>query len=167
MSSEPMPMCLKPGRATTTIVPSHNSESGTSLPRLYLRTGYFHAQVNNNTPVLQKFANVHCNCGYAPPRRAFDFYTAVALVNLISSVCLGSDANLFFDGIYGIALVSKKPNYADAVDEYSSRINVAPAAGDNLFIWLKKIEIKTELGILNNKTSCAMIRVRSVEFDDV
>jgi len=128
---------------------------------------YFHSQLLGGTSVLQKFAHVYYNCEYAPPRRAFDFYTAVALDSLIGNVKIGSDANLFFDGMYGIVLVSNRPDYTNALHEYSSRINVAPAADDLPFIRSKKLNFITELHILKADTACEMLRVRNVRFEDI
>ena len=128
--------------------------------------GYSIAQLNGQEPILQKLANAYYNCEYTPPRRAFDFYTSVALVNRVNNVRIGTDAQLFFDNRYGITLVSEKTNKKEAMDEYSSMIDVKQNASDNDFIKAKKQNFILELDILN-KTSCEMINIKNVEFDDI
>jgi hypothetical protein len=131
------------------------------------QSGFFNSeQYAGETSILKKFAGVFYNCKYNPPRRAFDFYTATALVARMSFLEIGSDANLFFDDTFGVTLVSYCMDWSETVGMYSAYIDTFSEPGDAPFIVKKKHNFSIELGILKSRVACyPPLLIRNVEFE--
>jgi len=138
----------------------------TAFLDINLKPGYFFSSMNGGSSVLKDFARTYYTSKYNPPRRAFDFYTACALVNHMYKINFGSKSNLFFDASFGVTIVSQKSNWVDAVNEYASHIDVSIVEGDIPFIKTKKTNFKSELDILKASTACEMVSVYNVEFSE-
>jgi len=119
---------------------------------------------NHQYDTLKQFADVYYNCKYAPPRRAFDFYTATALVSYMYKLNMGTMSNLYFDCVYGVTLVSGKENWGLAVIDYESRMDLAADGKDGEFIACKKMNFRKELDILKKMDPPSMIRVYNTDF---
>jgi hypothetical protein len=83
--------------------------------------------IGNNgcsTPTVVLLANAYYNSPYGAPRKAFDYYSALVLCELVKSRAVKSTPkNLCYDYNYGISLVD--PSYKDfdlAVSRYRSSI---------------------------------------------
>ncbi len=58
---------------------------------------------------------------YNPPKKPFDFYTALALVENMKSVSVGSKCNLCLDWEYGVTLITGQNTCGDAINEYTKQ----------------------------------------------
>ena len=82
-----------------------------------------------NSAPLFEMASLFYNSRYAPPVKAFDYYTALALTTFMdpsTDVMSYSTARLFFDDVYGLSLVSDiKYTWGDAVETYAKQVPMA------------------------------------------
>lgn len=67
------------------------------------------------TSYLWRLANMYYNSGNNPPRKPFDYYTAVALSTYMLNKCdcghlIGESRIMFYDEVYGITMLSKLSN---------------------------------------------------------
>ena len=128
-----------------------------------------------NGTFISKLANYHYNSQYNPPRKAFDFYAAAALVHFITSkdLCGLPYARLFYSGQYGLSLVGKSDTWACTLESYISRIdtNVDPADSD--FIKTKKEYFQREISVMRAIEDlphlkvfhlCIVLCIRTVSF---
>ena len=132
-----------------------------------LKTGNFLSSLDGSDSILKSLARVYYNSKYNPPRRAFDFYTAVALVARMSALDIGEDEFLFFDNKFGIALISGKRTWREAVADYSEHIDTSVRPNDIPFIMAKKMNLSLELMTLNSDVMCDNpISIRNIAFND-
>jgi hypothetical protein len=101
---------------------------------------------------------------YNPPRKPFDFYTAVALLARLAMNRFGSNEYLFYDSKYGVTLISKKDTWTEALAEYESNIDVT--LDDQLpdFEKNKRLKFVVELQTLKAHVSCLKIPILNVMF---
>ena len=117
-----------------------------------------------------------------PPRKAFDFYCALALTDTIKSDRRRSDlfrtalGLLFFEDVYGICMIGKldlnssvKSNndslWTTNVSDYYSKVDTTPSGNDAEFIKLKKLNFINESEIVSSKKKMTVIGIRYVGFD--
>jgi hypothetical protein len=121
-----------------------------------------------NTGFLTQIARVYYNSAYNPPRKAFDFYTALALCRYsIGLVPTKTPKRLFYDDTYGISLLGTRQTFADAVAEYKQHIDMLPDKDGAPFVLNKKLTFVQELNIMATipLTSTNALRVIDVGFD--
>lgn len=105
-----------------------------------------------NTPFLSRLAHSYYECkhGSAPPRKAFDYYTAAVLCSAVAGTVAhipASRKRLYYCGKYGVALVSNADGgWKRACDNYLERVAAVsvPADTDIPFIKAKKESFKSE-----------------------
>jgi hypothetical protein len=125
-----------------------------------------------DTRFLTQIAYVYYNSSYNPPRKAFDFYTALALCRYsIGLVPTKTPKRLFYDDTYGISLLGTSQTFADAVAEYKQHIDTLPEKEIEKkgvpFTMNKKLTFVQELNIMATipLSSTNALRVIDVEFD--
>lgn len=82
---------------------------------------------------IKQLCRAHYESSFNPPRKAFDVYTAVALVKFMvhtensadggSQYLPGVPKKLFYSSLYGITLVSERNKWDDALESYISKID--------------------------------------------
>ena len=139
---------------------------------------------------LGRLARCYYECpGSQPPRKAFDFYTALVLCSAVA----GNEAaipkarkKLFYCGTYGVALVGSAPcarapwplekvfaaceaigdplGWIEARDAYLQRVEAIsqPADGDSPFVAAKKASFRSEADRLRDLPPLASVRVLDV-----
>ncbi len=100
---------------------------------------------------VRKLANAHYTSQYNPPRKAFDFYAAAALVHFMTSKdLLGLPHSLlFYSGDYGLSLVGKSDTWEATLKSYVSRIDTKVDPGDSDFIKTKKEYFQREISVMS------------------
>ncbi len=94
---------------------------------------------------MKDIAKAHYESRYNPPRKAFDFYTALALGRFMKS---NAERHLFYSARYGLTLVSKNDTWAETLDNYVSRIDTSVIAGDSDSVKTKKEYFQREISIM-------------------
>ena len=100
-------------------------------------------------PFVSAIAKLHYESRYSPPRKAFDFYTAHALAQLIKSRDVPARLRrLYYSADFGLTLVSGADSWDATLESYVSRIdtNVDPADSD--FTKTKKEYFQREISIM-------------------
>jgi hypothetical protein len=121
-----------------------------------------------DNPFLRKTALLFYHSTYAPPRKPFDYYTALALTEFMDhtySLYGATKMNLFFDSKYGITFVSQNDTWRRTLDSYESRLDTTPDEADTPFIKNKKISLLKELAIMRKLDELPHIPVSSVKFE--
>jgi hypothetical protein len=103
-----------------------------------------------NGVFLRKLAIIHYESKYNPPRKAFDFYTATALVWFMKdgSLPLAPRRRMFYSNKYGLTLVSEGDTWAWARNSYVSRINTKLDPEDSEFERTKKENFQREISFM-------------------
>ena len=98
----------------------------------------------------KELADAHYTSQYNPPRKAFDFYTAAALVHFMSSKDLRGlpQSRLFYSAEYGLSLVGKSETWEATLESYVSRIDTKVDPGDSDFIKTKKEYFQREISVM-------------------
>ena len=114
---------------------------------------------------LSRIAKRHYESRYNPPRKAFDFYAAVALVRLMQKKDLHGlpGRALFFSSEYGMTLVSEGYEWNATLQSYVSRIDTKIVDGDNQFIKTKKEYFQREISIMQTLPALPHIEVDSAK----
>ena len=99
---------------------------------------------------VKELAKAHYTSQYNPPRKAFDFYAAAALVYFMASKdLLGlSQSRLFYSAEYGLSLVGKSETWEATLKSYVSRIDTKVDPGDSDFIKTKKEYFQREISVM-------------------
>jgi hypothetical protein len=100
-------------------------------------------------PFLGAIADAYYNLPNKPPKKPFDFYTALALGQCLSSPPAAVEKSLFYNGKYGITFVSQKGDWDATREAFASTLDLEVKADDVPFIRAKKENLKIELGILD------------------
>jgi hypothetical protein len=113
---------------------------------------------------LHNIANAYYNSKYSPPRKPFDFYTAVILNSILSGKSVGLNKKyLFYSKKDGMTFVSGESSWLSARDLYIKGILskvkadsvenlIASITNDNSFPDNMKKNYLVEINILNNMT---------------
>ncbi len=104
-----------------------------------------------NGSFLKALAKAHYESIYDPPRKVFDFYSALALGRFMKSSELSSAlpvSQLFYSEKYGMTLVGKNDTWAETLESYVSRIDTSVVASDSDFIKTKKEYFQREISIM-------------------
>ena len=119
----------------------------------------FFCRINGN--FLLKLAKRHYESRYNPPRKAFDFYTATALIRLMQKKDLHGlpGRGLFYSSEFGLTLVSEGYEWKATLDSYVSRIDTKVVDGDSDFIKAKKEYFQREISIMQSITPLPHIEV--------
>ena len=109
-------------------------------------------------------AKAHYESRYNPPRKAFDFYSAAALVrHMLSKDLLGlPKRQLFYNEGYGLTLVSKDDTWDLTLTSYVSHINTTPEPEDSDFIKTKKEYFQREISIVQSIPQLHKLEVCSI-----
>jgi hypothetical protein len=100
---------------------------------------------------VKHLANAHYNSQYNPPRKAFDFYAAAALVHFIKeedSLLSKEVSRMFYSGEYGLTLVGKSETWEATLESYVSRIDTKVDLNDSDFIKTKKEYFQREISVM-------------------
>ena len=95
---------------------------------------------------MKEIARAHYESRYNPPRKAFDFYSALALGRFMKS---NAERHLFYSHQYGLTLVGKSDTWETALESYVSRIDTVVVASDADFIKTKKEYFQREISMIN------------------
>ena len=103
-----------------------------------------------NGDFLTELATLHYQSRYNPPRKAFDFYSASALVRHMHLKDLHGmpRRELFYSDEYGLTLVSEKDDWEAALASYISYIDTRLGDGDSDFVRTKKEYFQREISIM-------------------
>ena len=117
-----------------------------------------------NGKYLVEIARMHYEGRYNPPRKAYDFYCATALVYYMQSKkLLGLPRRqLFYSDEYGLALVSDNVKWEATLASYQSRIDTRLDPGDSDFIKTKKEYFQREMSIMQTIPQLPRLEVRTV-----
>ncbi len=111
---------------------------------------------------LKTLAWAHYEGKHNPPRKAFDFYTAIALARFLQRADDGKAAEhssmmaerrvrrLFFSDEYGLTFVSVDHTWDATLERYISNINTRVEASDDPFTKTKKEYFYKEIHIMRN-----------------
>ena len=126
---------------------------------------FFYENVLNQR-FLHSMALLYYGQSSNPPRKPFDFYTALALTTYMDdpSMLRCDTKQLFFDDKYGITLVSNQYSWSDTIEEFTRNINTTPVDGDPPFIQNKKISFINEIKVLRATDPLSYLQVRDVQF---
>lgn len=124
---------------------------------LNFATGFFSSSLTGGDSILKSLASVYYNSRYSPPRKAFDYYTAIALVSRMSVIDIGSDALFYYDTEYGLSLISHETSWDKVTAEFFSfaktqqanfvdERNVVTAALCKPPMFIKNIEFNDDIG---------------------
>jgi hypothetical protein len=107
-------------------------------------------------------AKLHYESPYSPPRKAFDFYTALALSTYMTSrdVPPARERRLFYSDEYGLTLVSEADHWEDTLASYVSRIDTKVDPADSDFIKTKKEYFQREISIMRTLPPLPKLEVR-------
>ena len=99
---------------------------------------------------MKDLADAHYTSQYNPPRKAFAFYAAAALVHFMKSkdLCGLPQSRLFYSAVYGLSLVSKSNTWESTLASYVSRIDTKVDPGDSDFIKTKKEYFQREISVM-------------------
>ncbi len=108
-------------------------------------------------------AEAHYTSSYNPPRKAFDFYSALALTSFMHSENLFGlpCKRLFFSEEYGLTLVSQEDTWEASLESYISSIDTQVDSGDSDFVRTKKEYFQREISIMRTFDPLPSIEVRA------
>jgi hypothetical protein len=111
---------------------------------------------------VSKLAQRHYESRYNPPRKAFDFYSAAALVRHMQFKDLYGlpRRELFYSDEYGMTLVSESDEWEATLGSYVSRIDTKVDAGDSDFVRTKKEYFQREISIMQTIPLLPHLRVK-------
>ena len=103
---------------------------------------------------LQGCAVAHYLSPYSPPRKAYDFYTALALTTWMNSkhsheALTANKMSMFYSNVYGITYVSKHETWEETRAAYVEITDIVSRPGDNEVTLNKKDFFRKEIRILN------------------
>jgi len=104
---------------------------------------------------LLECAKAHYLSAYSPPRKAFDYYSALALATWLreghNHEGLQAHAGvMYYSNVYGITYISTSNTWDETRAEYSQTANMADQPGDSDFLRKKKTLYRKEIEILRN-----------------
>ncbi len=114
---------------------------------------------------LRLLANTYYSSPYNPPRKAFDYFSALALVAHAKGTAPNHHkrGRLFYNAEYAVSLVSNESTtYDAAVCEYEHQITNLPETTD--FGRVKKDILQTEVSILKQLSNTMQISVSDLSF---
>jgi hypothetical protein len=114
---------------------------------------------------LLECAKAHYLSAYLPPRKAFDYYSALALTTWLRTghTHKGLRANervMYYSNVYGITYISSCITWEETMAEHSAITNTVDQPGDSELVRKKKKLFREEIGIL--KTIAYMGRLEGV-----
>jgi hypothetical protein len=118
---------------------------------------------------LKQVALAHYTSFYEPPRKPFDYYTAVALtatMHCSANLALWKSSRLFYSGVYGLALISECESWEATRKLYASNIDVSSRDEDIPSAKAAKENFRKELAIMSKLDVMASLPVTSVAFKD-
>jgi ankyrin repeat protein len=125
--------------------------------------------VSNNLhgSFLKQVALAHYTSFYEPPRKPFDYYTAVALTATMhgsANLAVKKLSRLFYSGVYGLALISESESWEATRMLYASNIDVSSRDEDIPLEKATKENFRKELAIMAKLDVMASLPVASVSF---
>jgi hypothetical protein len=122
-----------------------------------------------NCALLVELARVYYDGGHGqPPRKAFDYYTAVVLRAVMAGAVEAvpwTAKTLFYSPLNGVSLVARQPcRWNEARERYTKRISVIaePSANDSDFVVKKKKSFAAEAEVLRLLAPPLAVEVRDV-----
>ena len=90
---------------------------------------------------------MHYESRYNPPRKAYDVYSALALVRYMKSRDGAgmTRRRMFYSDKYGIMLVSEHETWKTTLESYTTGIDFQDSDGDSDFIKTKKKNFRLEI----------------------
>ena len=120
-----------------------------------------------NGKYISQLAKAHYESRYNPPRKAFDFYTALALTRFMNSkegLLALPRRRLFYSDEYGMTLVSQSDTWEATIKSYIGRIDIRVQESDNDFIKTKKDYFKRKISIMQTIAHLPQLKVCSCPF---
>jgi hypothetical protein len=126
----------------------------------------FMIQYNLMTEFNHKLANIYYNSKYNPPKKIFDYYTAIAISKFINHQTINYiDQNLYYNDVYGITIISNEILWENVLSNYISNINIIIDDSDNDFIKTKKTNYIKEFEILTKLSNIKSLKIKNIIFD--
>ena len=100
---------------------------------------------------LKQLALAHYTGTHRPPRKPFDYYTALALTASLRGAAKPSSwpsKRLFYSNVYGLALISQHESWGNTRTEYASKIDTSSKDEDEPSEKVKKESFRKELEIM-------------------
>jgi len=116
---------------------------------------------NIHSAHLENIASAFYNSHYNPPRKAFDFYSAFALVEKMNRRHLhGKVSFMYTDTVYGICMISNsKKTWEHVAAEYYDKINTSINQHDSEFTMNMKINFANEKSNVSSMVSIGNPRI--------
>ena len=154
---------LKTQKVPTYIVPNNTVSALPSYDAVKIFMG-----VNGLTgSFLESIAEAYYNTPKdQPPKKPFDFYTAIALCEHIKnpSKLTLDEKTLFYNGEFGITFVSTSQDWNTTREAFASKLDIVPAPADIPFIKMKKENLTKEVALLRMIPSMDSMPVYDVKF---
>ena len=116
---------------------------------------------------LEQLAKAHYESVYNPPRKPFDYYTAIALVAAMESSSSKLEQFgvkvLYYSNVYGMCVVSQKDTWQAARSEYIEHVDKPPNSEDE-FAMNKHKYFQNEIAIMQKVERMASLKVRELGF---
>lgn len=111
---------------------------------------------------------MHYESRYNPPHKAYDFYSALALVRFMkwSDSADLAGRRMFYCNKYGLALVSEHETWRATREAYIHGMDVKDADEDSEFIRAKKANFRIEIDAMRSIEDLPCIQVESLSFWD-
>ncbi len=119
---------------------------------------------------LKQLALAHYTGSHKPPRKPFDYYTALALTAFLrcsaktSSWPSWPSKRLFYSNVYGLALISQHESWETTRTEYASKIDTTSKNEEAASEKVKKESFRKELEIMSKLDVMDSIPVTQVCF---
>ena len=135
------------------------------IDKTYLGVDAFLDSNRLNGSFLRAVANAYYNSGNKPPAKAFDYYSALALVTVMKNQMPRTNKmTLHFNDQYGITMISKNEGWKETFDSYTANVDAKPMESDNDFIKAEKQTLAKEILIMRKLETPFAIAVSDVHF---
>jgi hypothetical protein len=126
----------------------------------------FMIEHNLMTEFNHKLANIYYNSKYNPPKKIFDYYTAIAIAKFINEESINYiEQNLHYNDVYGITIISNETVWKNTLDNYISNINIVIDDSDSDFIKMKKTNFIKEFEILTKLSDIKSLKIKNLIFE--
>ena len=122
-------------------------------------------------PFLAALARAHYTSRYNPPRKPFDFYTALALTAFLGEgrgemlrLAEVDPRRLYYSNVYGMTFLSARDTWAAARAEYVERVGRPPAEGADKFARSRYEYFQKEIAVLARWDGMASLPAAELRF---
>ena len=139
-------------------------EERSNIPDVWLK---FLRSNDIHSEYLETLAFTYYSSFYKPPRKAFDFYVALALTEFMKNgMHRGTIDTMYYDAKYGICMIGRHgSSWESARKNYFELIDTIPSDSDTGFIASKKRNYLNEMTLLSTYNSVLSTPVRTVDFE--